>query len=247
MKSTILKLTGIAALSLITCTACKQNTEIAGNRTIEVTGSAEKEVTPNEVYYSITLVEYKKGTKKITMEELESRLLKKAQALGIKKQDVQLENTYSYGYYYDYWYHRKHGDYFSSKTFSVKLDKPEIIEKLLDVGDSLNYTSAHISKFENSKRSEYRDSLKIQALKAARRKAEMLLTSMGENIGEIISITEIENPQNNYPLYGYWGYEGISNESNMSSISNGNMAQGNNAPFKNMKLRYEIKAIFRIK
>jgi uncharacterized protein YggE len=250
-KSTIINLACGAALCLIACGAYNRgNNEKTTERIIEVTGSAEKEVTPNEVFYSITLTEYRKGKKKITMEVLEERLIKKAIALGIKKQDVQLENTYSYGYYYDYWYWNRHKreDYYSSKTFTVKLEKPETIEKLLDEGDSLNYTSAHISRFENSNRAEYRDSLKIQALKAARRKAEMLLNSVGENISEVISITEVEAPQNINPYYGYYGYGGLyaATESNVSSMSNGNNAQANNAAFKDLKLRYEIKAVFRI-
>src|SRR5216684_4065126 len=99
---------------------------------------------------------------------------------------------YNY-YYYDYYYRHHHQNYFASKTFTIKLSKPEAIEKLLGGNDSLNYTSASITRFDNSNKKAYRDTLKIQALKAARKKAEMLLNSIGEELGPVISITEIEN------------------------------------------------------
>jgi uncharacterized protein YggE len=243
MKSHILPLLA-ATIILSACHHEHKNL----NRTIEVTGSAEKEITPDEVYYGITLTEYMKGKLKVTMPELEAKLMKKAESIGIKKEDVQVENAYMYNYnyyYYDYYYSRKHENYLASKTFIIKINNSESIEKLLNGGDSLNFSSAEIQKFDNSKKKQYRDSLKIEALKAAQKKAEMLLTSIGEELGKVISITEIE-PAETTSYYGYYGaYGGISNvESNEAST---NRSAGNSAAFKDMKLRYEMKVVYQIK
>jgi uncharacterized protein YggE len=240
----------IAILSALTLMLGACHHEHKGvNRTIEVTGSAEKEVTPDEVYYGITLTEYMKGKLKVTMPELEAKLIKKAESIGIKKEDVQVENAYMYNYnyyYYDYYYNRKHENYLATKTFVIKINSADNIEKLLNGGDSLSFSSAQVQKFDNSKIKEYRDSLKIQALKAAKKKAEMLLSSIGEELGEVISITEIEPTENNYSYYGYYGSFGtLSNtESNESSS---NRTESNTAAFKDMKLRYEMKVVYSIK
>jgi uncharacterized protein YggE len=246
MKHSLILFTAVGAGFMILSSCNNQRTEQTKERTIEVTGSAEKEVTPDEVYFSITLTEYKKGNKKITMDDLEGNLMRKAMAIGVRKQDVQFENMYSYSYYYDYWYNHKRYDYYSSKTFTVKLNKPEMIDKLLVGGDSLNYTAVHISRFSNSKKAIYRDSLKIEALKAAHSKAEMLLTSIGEKIGEVISITEVVPAENTGYGYGYWGYCTTMNEESNVVSGSREARPGGNASFKDMKLRYEIKAVFRI-
>ena len=179
--------------------------------------------------------------------------MKKTAALGIKKEDVQVENSSIYDYdeyYWDYWYHRKHQDYYATKTFIIKLTKPEVLEGLLSGKDSLNYTSVQLHKYDNSKIRDYRDSLKIQALLAASKKAKMLLASIGEEVGPVVSITEIDSPQeqSRYPYYNYYGgyiVNALSNEEDKSSGVN-NQSQ-NTASYKDINLRYEMKVVYEIK
>jgi uncharacterized protein YggE len=247
MKTHILLIPAIALM----LGACHHDHKNSISRTIEVTGSAEKEVTPDEVYYGVTLTEYMHGKLKVTMPDMEAKLMKKAESIGIKKEDVQVENASMYNYdyyYYDYYYRHKHDNYFATKTFIIKIGKPENIEKLLNDGDSLNVSSAQIQKFDNSNMRQYRDSLKIQALKAAQKKADMLLTSIGEERGQAISITEIEPVEYNYPsYYGYYG-GGFGNLSNaVSTDESANRSTVNTAAFKDMKLRYEMKVVYSIK
>ncbi|MBC7861721.1 MAG: SIMPL domain-containing protein, partial [Bacteroidia bacterium] len=253
------------------CVSCNTTTTTnAKERTIEVIGSADMEIQPDEIFYRVTLQEYKKWGKKISMKELETQLLNKTAKLGIKKEDVKMENTVSTGNYYDYYYydyyyyHQKRTNYFVSKTFTIKFNSPETIEKFLETADSLNYTAGRISGFDNSNKQAYRDSLKIMALKAAKNKAEMLLSALGEKTGEVLAITEIETQQtnkvnstvqNNSPYYWRWAnydYNYPEQEQNQTQISNqsyngGITKENTNAPFKDLKLRYEIKAVFRIK
>jgi uncharacterized protein YggE len=241
-----LSLLSLAIALIFGLSSCRHGHKHMKERTIEVTGSAEKEVTPDEVYYTVTLTEYMKGKTKIEMPELENRFMKKAEAAGAKKEDIQVQNQYMYDYWYSYYYKHRRDNYFASKTFEIKLSKPEMIEKLMGGEDSLNYTSASISRFDNSNKHAYRDTLKIQALKAARKKAEMLLSSIGEELGPVITITEIESPQENYLYYPYfYGGNLASNENNVSSSETAQ--QGNTANFKDMKLRYEMKVVFEIK
>src|SRR5581483_5868691 len=116
-----LSLLSLAAATIFALSSCSHGHKHMKERTIEVTGSAEKSVTPDEVYYSITLTEYMKGKTKVEMPELEASFMKKAEAAGIKKEDIQVQNQYMYDYWYSYYYRHRKQNYFASKTFEVKL------------------------------------------------------------------------------------------------------------------------------
>src|SRR4051812_32841309 len=66
---------------------------------IEVSGTAEMEVIPDEIYYSISLKEYKDNSKKVEIETLEKQLAKAVNEAGIAKENFQLENVTGYRNY----------------------------------------------------------------------------------------------------------------------------------------------------
>jgi uncharacterized protein YggE len=66
------KLFILAALSLFTFSAFAQAADL--RRRIEVTGIAEKEVTPDIINVSVSLQEYIDGKKKTTIDQLENQL-----------------------------------------------------------------------------------------------------------------------------------------------------------------------------
>src|SRR5687767_10306806 len=61
---------------------------------IEVTGSAEMEVTPDEIYFSVSLREYfkDKDRNKVGITELEKQLQSAVNAAGVPKENFQIEN-----------------------------------------------------------------------------------------------------------------------------------------------------------
>ncbi|WP_426670167.1 SIMPL domain-containing protein [Mucilaginibacter sp. McL0603] len=85
------KLFTLAALILFTCSAFAQNVDL--RRKIEVTGLAEKEVTPDIINVSISLQEYLDGKKKITIDQLENQLESAVKDAGIPKEDFTISNV----------------------------------------------------------------------------------------------------------------------------------------------------------
>src|SRR6478735_1606233 len=72
-------------------------------RTIEVTGSAEVEVEPDEVYLSVNLREYMKDkATKVYLVDIEKSFKKVLADLKIDMKDVSVEGANAY-YNYDWW------------------------------------------------------------------------------------------------------------------------------------------------
>ena len=66
------KFISLITLVALTYTAFAQNVDM--RRKIEITGTAEQEVTPDIINVSISLQEYMDGKKKITIDQLEQQL-----------------------------------------------------------------------------------------------------------------------------------------------------------------------------
>jgi len=83
---------------------------------------------------------------------------------------------------------------------------------------------------------EYRKQVKIEALKAAKVKAAYLLESLGKQVGDAISITEIIEDN------GFLRSQSATSNTIMASPDNTSVDN-----IKKIKLRYEMRAKFEIK
>ena len=98
-----------------------------------------------------------------------------------------------------------------------------------------------IGELKHNKIDEFRKQVKTEALKAATDKAEYLLSSLGKEVGDIISIREIANDNS-------WRNNWLRSPSSVYSnttISSGQSNEG--ASPRTIQLRYEIETTFEIK
>ncbi len=228
----------------MTATSFAQTTETKPPvKKIEVNGSAEIEITPDEIWLNITLREYMKNkTQKVAITTLESQLQKAVEAAGIAKENFTIENVF--GYNYDQWWKKKKTaeDFMARKQYRLKLNRLDKINGILAAVDEEGIESVNIASFSSSKMEEYRKQVKINALKAAKAKAEYLLSAIDEKIGNVIEIQEFNTDQ----------YSDVRPEmANMRAYkASADMAGGapdSNIDFKTIKVRAEIKAVFGIK
>lgn len=202
---------------------------------IEVVGSAEKEIIPDEIYLSISLKEYKERNSIVSIETLENQLAKAVRSLGIKDEDFQIENIYGN----NYWWRRKKKEdpeFLASKRYRLKLNDLSKVNDLLSKLDPMGVDYMNISEYSHSKIEEFRKELKIEALKAAKGKAEYLLESIGQELGEALEIHEIEVGSPVYPMMEY----------RMSNLKMDAAGGEQEIGFKTIKIRAEIRAVFRI-
>lgn len=211
---------------------------------IEVTGSAEMEVTPDEIYFSVSLREYLKDNKnKVDIETLEKQLQTAVNAAGVPKEDFQIEDIYGNRWYWQQ--KKKPADFLASKRYVLKLSDLAKVDGILSKIDAKGIESINVTRYEHSKIEQFRRELKTKALQAAKEKAAFLLQGIGEQIGGVMEISEMGGEDGNYPI-PYPAYARASNEMMMNKQED--MAETSPAiDFKKIKLRYEMRAVFAIK
>jgi uncharacterized protein len=212
---------------IITTTVSAQSFDT--RKYIEVTGSAEKTIQPDEIKLQIVLADYKKvGARKIADIEADFNAILRQN--NINPESVQFDNTSSW---YSYWKSRHQ----NARTVAVTLDKNTDIFKLVKALDKDWVNSISIVDSDHKDLPLLRKEVKIQAIRAAKEKANYLLESVGEKAGGIISVHEMPD-QGNDRLFKQSNWVG--NAVLQSAQDNGieNVAE--------IKLRYEILVKFEI-
>jgi len=204
---------------------------------IEVTGSAEMEIVPDEIYIHVTLQERYDGREKVTIAQQDEKFLSGMQALQIPLNDISLADAVS-----DYSYYKwKKEDALATKEYIVMVHTAgkvaEVYQKLVDI-DAEN---AYIARTSHSKIEQYRKEVKINAMKATYDKAGFLLEAIGHKVGKPLIITEISNDVR--PMDYVSQYELSNYRSNYSA---GNAGLESQIGFQKIKLRYEIYGKFEI-
>jgi uncharacterized protein YggE len=227
------KLLMIAVLAIFTTTAFSQNVDL--RRKIEVTGSAESEVTPDIIYVSISLKEYMDGKKKVTIEQLERQLQKAVNDAGIAKEDFTISDVSAYNYTIE---KKKNPDFLASKQYRLKVRELNRFNQILAGVDAKGVQSTNIESYDYSKIEQLKRELKVKALQAARDKATYLVTALGDKLGGAIEIQEINNESYPQPVY---------RANAMFKTMDAVAAPEENIDFKKIKLNYQMRTVFEIK
>ncbi|WP_177761980.1 SIMPL domain-containing protein [Flavobacterium sp. I3-2] len=198
---------------------------------IEVIGTAEKEIIPNEIIFSITLKEQIDGRNKITIDEQETLFLNELKNQKIELTKLSLNNANAH----QLRVRKKTNQLVTQKQFELKLNTIEEVNRALDAFDNANVKSFYIQEMTHSEIEMYRKEVKILALQAAKNKATYLLESINQKVGNALEIKE------NTDVYLSKAPEFMSN---ISVDTNENK---NEIGFKPILLKFEIQAKFEIK
>jgi uncharacterized protein YggE len=237
MEKSILILFVVAATF---CSAQQTITIPSQVKKIEVNGSAEMEVVPDEVYIGITLQEYRdKQKEKVSIDAISKNFLSICDKAGISKDRIEVQNMSGFDNT-DWWVRKRkkeQPDLLQSTTYIVKFSNPAEVDKLVNMLDDNATNNVYLYKLSNSKETEYRKQLKTQALQNAKEKARYLLDGVGEKVGGLLYVKEIEQGQIPY-------YKGAAFSNTMRMESETSANEGLN--FKKIKYRYEVEAHFAI-
>lgn len=166
-----------------------QSNNIESSRKVATKGYAEKEVTPDIIYLSISLKEfYMDGNtkKKVFIETLEKQLFDAAIAAGIKKDDFTIQNIYSYNYENK----KKNNEMLQSRQYRIKVTNLSGLNAMLDKIDPQGLQSTSISGYDHSQKREIEKELKTEAVKDARQNAEILAAADGQSVGKVLVIND---------------------------------------------------------
>ena len=172
-------------------------------RYIEVTGTSEIEIVPDKIHYIIEIREYfeeefdgkskpEEYRTKVPLSQIEQGLRKNLAEAGITQDAIR---TQEIG---DYW--RKQGqDFLVSKQFDITLTDFKQIDEIIKHIDTKGIHTMRIGELENKDILAYHQKGKIEALKAAQRKATYLVEALGKRLGDVIRIVE-EGSSNAFPF-----------------------------------------------
>ncbi|HEY0429929.1 MAG TPA: SIMPL domain-containing protein [Pyrinomonadaceae bacterium] len=229
-------LTVIFVLTLLSNASAQTNTD---RRAVEVTGSAEMLIMPNEFTFKIMLTERIENKQKLTIEMQESNLKNELAKIGV---DVQKDLTI-FDMTSVYISRKRTRDTLGSKIYSLKLRDLEKIEMLQEIADRLNIASLDLTESTHSELTTFRRETKIEAVKAAKAKAEYMLGAIGERIGKALFVQEIADDANDERLPS--NYRSNSNISSNVTTQTYSDSQSN-LSFSKIKIRYSVLARFEI-
>jgi uncharacterized protein YggE len=230
MKKTVLPLL-IGFISLNSFAQVQQPLQ----RTITVTGSAEMEIVPDEIYVQVELKEYeKKGGGKVGIDQIREDFLKREKQLGLP--DSSLSVAAYDGSNGNPWQRKKNrkDEMYASISYQIKLNSIRQIDQLVDMLDDKATQNFFIVKTSHSRIAGLRKSLKIEAVKAAREKAGYLAEAIGEKAGQAVTISE--------PVEYFAPY--VNMVANRMYKSTEAAEEGNGVDYKKVKLKYEVTVVF---
>ncbi|MBN1821617.1 MAG: SIMPL domain-containing protein [Prolixibacteraceae bacterium] len=204
---------------------------------IEVTGQAEMEVIPDEIYLNIFLNE-KDSKGKENLEELEKEMIKKLEKIGIDvSKDLSISDFASN--FKNYWL--RDNKIFTSKQYQLITHDGATTGKVFKELESIGISNISIEKVDHSKIEDFKKEVKIKAMVAAKYKAGSLAEAIDQEVGKAIYIQELNN--NVYPRM----MEKVSNIviRGVSTLSNESAPP--DIEFEKINLEYSILARFELK
>jgi uncharacterized protein YggE len=175
---------------------------------------------------------------KVTIEQQEGLLRNELSALGVDvAKDLSIYDISS-----TYFRQKKVKDVLGTKDYRLKIRDLNRIARLQEIADRLNVARLDLIESEHSEITRLRRETKMDAIKAAKEKANYLLGSIGQRAGMAIYIKEEPDEQPRY-LSNISSNTVANYQSNSRSSSSDS---DDSLSFSEIKLRYVIVAKFEI-
>lgn len=237
MKKLILA-TLIICLLPMTLPAQSGNKNFIDQPYIEVVGKSEMEIVPDKIYIKVNINE--KDTKnKISLPELEKSMVKTLQDIGIDvKKDLLIKDISSN---FKYYLLTKNA-ILLSKEYQILVRDGKTASQVFIELEKIGISNVTIENLDNSNIEQFRKEVKVNAIIAAKAKAESLTTAINQSIGRAIYIQELTNIAN------------VNRNSNSIMIRGTSGIYGSNAPapefnfdFEKIKIEYSVLCRFELK
>lgn len=227
-----MKLKSILLLLFLVPTLLHAQETVKGERFIEVTGTAQQEIDPNELYVSVRLREFEENRQKTSLEKIDKDFMNALKEAGIDKKRLELADAGSrldkFG--------KKEKDAFREKTYQLKLTSATELEKFLEKLEPVKVDYVNVIRVSHSDIEKLKLELKVKALQAAKAKAETLLKAIGSNAGNPIMVREFD----------FQPYEMNMRAANVMA-QDGNVSDETSIGFKKIKLQAQVTAQFEIR
>lgn len=153
---------------------------------IEVTGVAEKEVAPNEIYLSITINE-RDSKGKISIDEQQREMLSALKKLGVKSSEQlkMIDLTSSYF---------KRGNALAKAQYELKLGSAAEVARVWRALDELGISQVSVEKVSHTDIETLKAEVRADAMRAARDNARALAEAIDQQAGRCFWIADYSSP-----------------------------------------------------
>lgn len=206
---------------------------------IEVTGKAEKEVVPDEIYIDIQLKERVEKGKKLSLDYLESELKRELKAIGIPQENLFIGDINAILAKTGWWKE----ELLSIAKYNLKVTNATKMKLLFERFKILKIRNVNIVKATHSKIKKLEKENRIAAIKNAKEKATYLLNAIDATVG--IPLYVRENNVNIYqPRMSSMNSYKVKRMASMESID---IATPKVVQFEKIKLTSSVYVKFEIK
>jgi uncharacterized protein YggE len=226
------------AFFLVSFSLAAQQETFKGEPFIEVTGTAETEIAPNEITFLIRLREFEENKNKIGLEKLDKDFLNAIQAAGIDKKRLTLADAGSKLSKLT----KRDKDAFREKSYQLVLNSAAEVEKFLEKLEPVQVHDLVMTRVHHTDYEKIKLDVKIKALQAAKAKADALLKGIGAEAGKPLMVREWDHD----PVQPY---DMTANVRMMSKQAEGvgMEVEESATEFKKIRLRAQVSAQFEIK
>jgi len=155
---------------------------------IEVTGSADSLITPNEIFIRINISE--KDTKdRISVEESEAAMIKSFKALGLNI-EADLTTRDMLSNYQNYFL--RHKEIIKSKEYILKVTNAMMASKVFIELENLGISNVSIDHVDHSEMENIKNACRTRAIENAKSKALALTRPIGQTVGPALLISDNE-------------------------------------------------------
>ena len=226
-------------LTVLSISGYSQTKNFIDQNFIEVTGKAEMEIIPNEIYLKIVLNE-KDFKGKENLDAIEKSMINKLTEIGIDvSKDLAVKDMASN--FKNYWI--KASEIRIVKIYQLKVTDAKIAGSVFQELESIEISNITIERVDHSEILDFRQKVKIEAIKAAKSKAESLANAVNQTCGKAIYIQEL-----NHQVYkAMQGYAAGANSNIMiRGVSSLSKETAPEIEFETIKLEYSILVRFEI-
>ena len=203
---------------------------------IEVTGKAEMEIRPDEIFLKIFINE-KDYKGKQTLEDLEQLMKDKLVEIGIDiSENLAVKDLVSN--FKNYWI--KGNKIYTSKEYQLLVNSAKTAGLVFQELESIGISNITIDRVDHSEIQKFKSEVKVRAMRVAKLKAESLANTIDQTIGKAIYIRELES----FNIVGK--VSGVSNIVVSSSSILKDKEQTPLIEFEKIKLEYSILARFEL-
>lgn len=221
-------------LTVLSISGYSQTKNFIDQNFIEVTGKAEMEIVPNEIYLKIILNE-KDFKGKENLDAIEKSMINKLSEVGIDvSKDLAVKDMASN--FKKYWV--KGSEIRTVKTYQLKVTDAKTAGAVFQGLEFIGISNITIEYVDHSEIQDFRQKVKIEAIKAAKNKAEFLTNAVNQTCGKAIFIQELTTRQ---------GYAAVANSNIMiRGVSRASKSKMLDIEFETIKLDYSILVRFEL-